>query len=346
MLFGPARDSSIPDLVGRNEIITANSPMSTSTYLTMALGTMLATVILAFAGLTYGIFPPLKSVISQQEFQHKFAFIVDALSFFISALLLFTIAFPKRSGARVKMNTGNVYRDLKDGLHFMRTNSLTRSILGVMIIGFIGGGSLYILGAPFVQQVLKATGTKFTLILSSLLLGVVAGAATAPWLSGKLRIEHWFGRAIVGFGLIMIVFSLMEVYFISVAIIFVGGFLLGYLLVGAYSLLHQNLEENVRGRVFAAMQTIMRTCLLLSAGLFAVLGWLFGKWIPWRVDNPVFRTLNLGFMSKRIYPAMLALIIGGVIVIVGGMVSMKGMRTSLTSTPGEEKDEGTQNSAE
>ena len=331
LLFGPARDSSIPDLVKPDEVMTANSMMSTSTYLTMALGTMIATVMLGLAALIYKTLPFISRITSQANFQHQFAFIVDALTFLVSAMLIFTIAFPRRTEGKPEISFRNIWSDLKDGLRFMRTNQLTRSILGVMIIGFIGGGSIYILGAPFAQQVLNAVGAKFTLILTVLLSGVVVGAALAPWASRVFPKEKWFGRAVIGFGIVLIVFAWIDVYVLSLVVICIGGVLLGYLLVTAYTMLHQELDEDIRGRVFAAMQTIMRTCLLASMGVFALIGGLFRLWIPWTVNKPVFKSLDLGFMTKSVYPAMLALMVGGAIVIVGGVVSIRSLRKYFSS---------------
>lgn len=334
LMFGPAKDSSIPDLVGKDEVMTANSMMSTSTYLTMALGTMLATVILGIAALVHK-FPLVSSITSLENFQHSFAFILDASTFTISAMLIFTIAFPKRyEGKMPKISAGQFWKDFKEGLRFMYANPLTRSILGVMIIGFIGGGSLYILGAPFAQQVLSSVGSKFTLILTFLLFGVVAGAALAPFLTRHLPTEKWFGRAVLGFGLAMLVFALIDFYPLSLVVIFAGGFILGYLLVTAYTLLHKSLEEEMRGRVFAAFQTIMRTCLLVSMGVFAGIASLFGLWIPWTEKDPVSKTLNLGFMSKSFYPATLALIVGAFVVMAGGIWAIKSLRRYFKTIEG------------
>ena len=326
LLFGPARDSSIPDLVKPDEVMTANSMMSTSTYLTMALGTMIATVMLGLAALIYKTLPFISRITTQADFQHQFAFIVDAFTFLVSAMLIFTIAFPRRTEGKPEISFRNIWGDLKDGLRFMRTNQLTRSILGVMIIGFIGGGSIYILGAPFAWQVLHVVGAKFTLILTVLLSGVVAGAALAPWASRVFPKEKWFGRAVIGFGIVLIVFAWIDVYVLSLVVICIGGALLGYLLVTAYTMLHRELDEDIRGRIFAAMQTIMRTCLLVSMGVFALVGKLFWYWIPWTVNKPVFKSLDLGFMTKSVYPAMLALMVGGAVVIVGGVVSIRSLR--------------------
>jgi hypothetical protein len=123
---------------------------------------------------------------------------------------------------------------------------------------------------------------------------------------------------VIGFGITLFVFALIDVYALSILVIFIGGCQLGYLLVSAYTLLHQNLAEDIRGRVFAAMNTIMRTCLLISMGVFALIQALFHKWIPWSSTNHVHKLVNFGLFHKSFYPAMLALMIGALVVIIGG----------------------------
>lgn len=333
LVFAPARDSSIPDLVAEDEVVTANSMMSTSTYLTMATGTLIATVILGLATLIYKF--PLVSHIAQDEatFQHTFAFLVDATSFLVCAMLLFTIAFPKRAKAS-DLTAASLVKDLKEGFGFMRRDPLTRGILGIMIVGLIGGGSLYILGAPFARQALKSVGAKFTLLLAALMIGVVAGAAVTPWFSERHKPSRFFIKAIYGFGAIMVVLAMIDFYPLSLAVIFVGGTLLGYMLVSAYTLLHQNLDEVVRGRVFAAMNTIIRTCLLLSMGIFTLVNLLFQLWIPWTAEEPVSKVLNLGLFHKSFYPAMLALMTGGAVVILGGVFFTKSLRNFFKENDG------------
>src|SRR5450756_2138821 len=105
---------------------------------------MIATVMLGLAALIYKTMPFISRIATQANFQHEFAFIVDAFTFLVSAMLIFTIAFPRRTEGKPEISFRNIWGDLKEGLRFMRTNQLTRSIIGVMIIGFIGGGSIYI----------------------------------------------------------------------------------------------------------------------------------------------------------------------------------------------------------
>ncbi len=316
LVFGPAKDASIPNLVKQDELMTANSLMSTTVYLTMALGTMIATVLLGLVQLIHKFFP-----IARHVGEHQAAFFIDALTFLASAALIFTIVFPKRREREEPFSARKIWNDMIEGLKFMWRFGLTRTIMGAMIIGFIGGGSLYILVPPFAENAMNVTGAAFTLILTILLVGVVVGSALSTWLSRKVPKEKGFGPAIVFFGLDMVLFSLIDFYVLSLMVIFIGGMFLGYLIVTAYTLLQQNLEDDIRGRAFAAVQTIMRTCLLFSMGIFAGLAALLGRVIP-----KTGKSVHLLFFSKTFYPSMLAMILGGLIVIVGGLISTRSMR--------------------
>lgn len=325
LLFAPARDSSIPDLVKKEEIMTANSLMSTTTYLTMGLGTMFATIFLGLASVIYDAFPFIHHMVERQRWQYEFAFLVNALSFIASAILIFTITFPRRRTKKARMGLKNVWKDTREGFKFIRGNQLTKSIFITLIVGFMGGGALYILGAPFCEQVLKATGAKFTLIITSIMFGVVAGAVLSTFLAKKVKPEKGFGRAAASFGATVIIFALVDYYPLSLLLIFVGGIFLGYLLVNAFTLLHLNIDKEILGRIFAAFQTVMRVCLFASTGLFALIGRLFKIWIPWTKENPVAKSLNLGFMTKSIYPATLAILLGGIIVFIAGFYSIQSL---------------------
>ncbi|PKQ27431.1 MAG: hypothetical protein CVT63_08015, partial [Candidatus Anoxymicrobium japonicum] len=50
---------------------------------------------------------------------------------------------------------------------------------------------------------------------------------------------------------------------------------------------------------------------------------LFAKWIFSHGGKPVSKTLNLGFFSKSFYPSMLALIVGAIVVVAGGVLFKK-----------------------
>jgi dTMP kinase len=262
IIYGPAKDASIPDLVEPEQLTNANSLNMLTLYASMAFGT-------AIAGSIIGIFAWLGRVnpefIGKYVDPNKAAFVVDSLTFIISAWLIYHISFKRRSKEdRVRMSAGQVKQDFRLGFDYLRRNPLTRIILILTLTCFLGGGTIYVLTVGFVKYVLGGGDASFMYVLTTLLFGMMGGSILAGVLKDRIRKERILGLAIVGFGSGVIVFSLLNVVWLSFIVVFVGGICMGYAIVGMVTLLHEILEEEYRGRAFATIQVIMRASIFLS----------------------------------------------------------------------------------
>ncbi len=262
IVYGPAKDASIPDLVEQEQLTNANSLNMLTLYASMAFGT-------AIAGSIIGLFAWLGRV--NPEFMgryvdpNKAAFVVDSLTFLISAWLIYHIGFKRRSEEeRVRMSTVQVKNDFREGFDYLRHNPLTRIVLILTLTCFLGGGTIYVLTVGFVKYVLGGSNSRFMYILTTLLFGMMGGSILAGALKDRVRKERLLGLAISGFGLGVVVFSLLTVAWLSFMVVFAGGMFMGYAIVGMVTLLHETLEEEFRGRAFATIQVIMRASIFLS----------------------------------------------------------------------------------
>ena len=262
IIYGPAKDASIPDLVEPDQLTNANSLNMLTLYASMAFGTAIATSII-------GLFAWLAKV--NPEFMgryidpNKAAFVVDSLTFIISAWLIYHISFKRRSKEeRVRMSAGQVKQDFKQGFDYLRHNPLTRIILILTLTCFLGGGTIYVLTVGFVKYVLGGSNADFMSILTTLLFGMMGGSILAGVLKDRIRKERVLGLAITGFGIGVVIFSLLTVGWLSYIVVFLGGTCMGYAIVGMVTLLHEILEEEYRGRAFATIQVIMRASIFLS----------------------------------------------------------------------------------
>jgi predicted MFS family arabinose efflux permease len=262
IIYGPAKDASIPDLVEQEQLTNANSLNMLTLYASMAFGT-------AIAGSIIGLFAWLGKV--NPEFMgryidpNKAAFVVDSLTFVISAWLIFHINFKRRSREeRVRMSAGQVKKDFKEGFNYLRHNPLTRIILILTLTCFLGGGTIYVLTVGFVKYVLGGSSASFMYVLTTLLFGMMSGSILAGLLKDRIHKERILGLAITFFGVGVVVFSLLTVSWLSYIVVFLGGTCMGYAIVGMVTLLHEILEEEYRGRAFATIQVIMRASIFLS----------------------------------------------------------------------------------
>lgn len=262
IIYGPAKDASIPDLVEPDQLTNANSLNMLTLYASMAFGT-------AIAGSIIGLFVWLARV--NPEFMGKYvdpnkaAFVVDSLTFIISAWLIYHISFKRRSSEeRVRMSSTQVKQDFKQGLNYLRHNPLTRIILILTLTCFLGGGTIYVLTVGFVKYVLGGSNSSFMYVLTTLLFGMMGGSILAGVMKDRIRKERILGLAITGFGCGVLVFSVLTVWWLSFVVVFAGGVCMGYAIVGMVTLLHEILEEEYRGRAFATIQMIMRASIFLS----------------------------------------------------------------------------------
>jgi predicted MFS family arabinose efflux permease len=262
IIYGPAKDASIPDLVEPDQLTNANSLNMLTLYASMAFGT-------AIAGSVIGLFAWLARVnpsfMGQYVDPNKAAFVVDSVTFIVSAWLIYRINFKRRSrDERVRMSTDQVKQDFKQGFYYLRHNPLTRIILILTLTCFLGGGTIYVLTVGFVKYVLGGSNSDFMYILTTLLFGMMGGSILAGALKDRIRKERVLGLAITGFGCGVVVFSLLTMVWLSFIVAFAGGVCMGYAIVGMVTLLHETLDEEYRGRAFATIQVIMRASIFLS----------------------------------------------------------------------------------
>ena len=99
-IFFPARNAIFPDVVARHELGTANA-LSSSTWSTMlAIGTALGGFVAGGLGLST-------------------AFALDALSFFVSALLIARISYTPKPQTSTDQSVTTILRDYREGFSYL-----------------------------------------------------------------------------------------------------------------------------------------------------------------------------------------------------------------------------------
>jgi len=334
IIYGPAKDASIPDLVEPEQLTNANSLNQLTLYASMAFGTAIAASII-------GIIAWMGTVITfigENVDPNRAAFFLDSLTFLVSAWLIFHIkGFKRRTEEeKVKMSSARVKEDFKEGFSYLWNHHLTRIILVLTLACFLGGGTIYVLAIGFVKYVLGKGDSTFLYILTVLLFGMMAGSILGGVLRTRVRKERVMGLAIAGFGAGVIVFSLISVVWLSFIIAFVGGTCMGYAIVGMITLLMETLEEEYRGRAFAAIQVIMRASIFLSiilAGPLADLITALGRKIGFDpISFFIFRmggsyageidgaTADFRFLFNG---PQLILLIGGIVILLSGIYGQR-----------------------
>jgi MFS family permease len=271
LVFLPARDASIPDVVDREDLPLANGLILGSSYGSIPLGAAAFAAVAALPGADLAGRP------------HALVFWIDALTFLLSFACIYH--------ARDLAGTGQVAPpEEKVGFRRAFQIPLVRTVMPAAAAVALGLGALFSLGIVFVREVLEASDTEFGWLIALFGAGAVLGIALLQRSSGGDPIL----RTAVGtlaIGIIVAVFSLSPALWVAYLGAVGFGAAAAYTLASGMGALQSQLEGHERVLAFAAFHVVIRLALSLAAvfaGLAAALlgavRWpLIGRLEPSRV---------------------------------------------------------------
>jgi dTMP kinase len=268
-LLGQApRAAVVPRLVRPENIVVANSLLLGATYGTVPLGAAFNWFLGSLPSVTLGGLVPLTNQ------GVALAFLVDGFTFIFSGLLVASLPAIRTQAAAAAIEDGerpsprDTIRDLVDGLKFFWNNKSVRRVIVAMTAALFGGGTVIVLGQPFVERVLRAGDTGFFAIVTTLGLGAAIGiGAVSLYSSRLLHRDLVFGLSTVATGVGLAAAAATNTVFGASAWMFVMGLGAGSAYVMGFSHLHEEVADDMRGRVFATLFGLMRIGLFVSMAI-------------------------------------------------------------------------------
>ena len=309
LVFQPAKEATVPTLVNRNELVQANSLSLSAAYGTFPLG---AALFLAVAPLTgrIGFLP---------DSHEALAFAIDAVTYIASALIITTLPSQKRLLSNERKRRGRLnlmapLRDLKDGVVFVTTHKVVRPVVAAITVALAGGGIIIVLGKPFADQVLMAGDAGFPALLTAFGLGAGAGIVLVTIFAPRFVYKDvLFGVALVLTGLSLGAAGFVKTIFGGVGWIFPMGIGAGAGYVLGFAHLHEQTKDEVRGRTFAALFSLMRIGLLASMAVALPAAELLSGLLP-------------GLLEEG---SRLVLILGGLLIMFAGLATLWTVRNRI-----------------
>lgn len=245
LVFLPARDASIPDVVEDDDLPLANGLILGSSYGSIPLGAAAFAAIAALPG----------ADIANRPF---------ALVFFIDALT-FMVSFAFIAHAVDLAGTGPPPASDQDvGFRRAFRIPLVRAIMPAAAAVALGLGALFSLGIVFVRDVLDASDAEFGWLIALFGAGAVLGVATLQRLQrGDPLLRTRSG--VVCIGLIVAVFSLAPSLWVAYLGAVGFGAAAAYTLAAGMGTLQSQLEGSDRVLAFAAFHVVIRAGLALAA---------------------------------------------------------------------------------
>lgn len=275
LLWGPAKDASVPHFVPEENLQTANTLSLVASYGTFPLAAAIIAVLSVVAGWLGG-FQALSSLKTNAAIPSLW---FDSITYVVSAVIVFGLPIPRRrKRAGAKFEWTSTFSEIKDGFSFMRHNRFARAVIVGLGGGVIGAGAMVPLSQVFATEVLGSK-SEFGVLLFALGSGAAVGVLSLLAFQKRMARDTVFEWSIIGAGISLAGAAAFNVGGLAaVAIAIVGG-CAGAAYVTGFTLIQEHVTDELRGRTFATLYAVVRLCLLLSltvSPLFADLyEWLF-----------------------------------------------------------------------
>jgi dTMP kinase len=325
LMWSPAKEASVPNLVRSDYLTTANSLSLVAAYGTFPIASALF-ALLAKVAQWLGEIDALDALRINQE---SVAIYFDVVTFLLSALMIFTLPLGRKAREDAprtptrRLDFGQTFRELKEGWGVIFINPVVRAVMIAIGTGLIGGGMLVPLGPVFSEQILGGGTAGFGLLLTALGTGVAVGVVVLSAFQRRLPKTQVFTAAVLSAGVLLFVAALMSTLEPAFVLIVGLGICAGAVYVLGFTILQETVDDEVRGRVFSALYTLVRFCLLLS---FAISGFL-SRLLDEISDDLIGRSIAFGDADMFLPGVRLTLMLAAVIMVAAGVLAVLSLRT-------------------
>jgi MFS family permease len=262
--FEPAKTAAIPSIVSDRELLPANAIASVTWSAMLTLGAALGGFVAGWFGTNA-------------------AFVLDSLSFVASAGLIASVTFPKRPArpkAKLTIAKALGITDTIEGARYVKHRPRVFAYLMVKPAWGMGGGILTLL-AVFGERVFPVAGKTATgigVLFTARGIGTAVGPIVARRWAGETRkqMQIAIGIAFLIGGAFYISFGSSQSFILALLFLLIAHTGGSILWVFSTVLLQQSVEDQFRGRVFAAELALLTLTMAASNYLVGELMDRFG----------------------------------------------------------------------
>ena len=248
-LFEAAKNSAVPNLAGDSGLLAANALMFSSRFLLMAVGSALGGVTAA-------------------RFGYTVAFIVDSISFLVSAYYVWLIPgremrqeTSKAAGDALvseKKRRLRVFSDVREGWAYIISHRLVFAIIGINILWATGGGACNLLYERLGALVFDGQGSGradanvaaiYTVVGAGLFIGMMLARRIGAHVELHKATAPFMGWMLIVHGIFFALAGLMPTLWLAGLMIFMSRMIVAIEFAVQETLLARMLPDGLRGRV-------------------------------------------------------------------------------------------------
>ncbi len=257
--YVPAKMSIIPEIVHEDDLLMANSMITTTGMIAFALGCAAGGFLVEWFGARRGFF-------------------IDAATFFVSAMFIITITrdlyfkIDRRAiidqGKEILKIERSFWQEMREGILYLFKKREIRLIIVILFVLLAAAGSVYVTIIVFIQQAFHSVTRHLGVLAVTLGVGLFLGTVvygkfgkTIPWyktvffcllLSGGMML--CFVSGISHFANVWLAFGLT-----------LGlGIVTGPIFIAANTLVHRVADEQMYGKVFSSLEIVIHLGFMLA----------------------------------------------------------------------------------
>ncbi len=271
--FVPAKLSIIPELVKPEQLHLANSLISTTGMIAVILGFGIGGVIVEKLGV-------------------KSTFIIDGLSFFISAGLLLLVVSKRPSkflpkeliflGEELVTSVKRKFlKELKEGFLYLFREESSFFAIKTLFILFAELGALYTTLIVFIQNTLGSGTQDLGIIAITFGIGLFLGSLVYGKVGRRFSIQRILNFLLLAASIFLFIFTMLlkktsSLKLASIFSFFLGG-LISPILIGVNTLIHKSCEDLFHGRIFSSIEVIVHFAFLVFMILSSIIAHYIGE---------------------------------------------------------------------
>jgi dTMP kinase len=303
LFWGPAKEATVPNLVPRDRLEAANQVSLLAAYgtapIAAALFSLMALINSALA-VDIGFFKG-KPV--------DIALYVDALSFAFSALTIYLLREIPKAKVGITTATPNIARAFLDGWKFVWSTKVIRGLVVGMLGAFAAGGAVVGLARTYVGD-LGGGDAAYGMLFGAVFTGLAGGMAFGPKTFAGFSRKRLFGLSLALAGFSLVLLAAIPNLVMAVLIALVLGSFAGISWVSGFTMLGLEVHDEVRGRTFAFVNSLIRITLVLVLALSPAIAAAIGK-----------HSITLRHVVLNYNGAAFTMLLGGIIAMTVGVVS-------------------------
>jgi MFS family permease len=260
-VFIPARNASIPNMVPEEHLLTANALIQATELVSLIAGASLATLVISLTSTST-------------------AFVVDSITFLVSALFLVAANIPQDKLALASSAPRGEFRRFwdafVDGLRYIASNKPLLQLMAITTMATLGLSATTLMAAAFFKQLLGIDAALLGLLQATEGIGMALGALLISAYASWARSRQIVSVTMIVLGGGILVFALAPVYWL----VLIGALVVGLCVVSARTTLAAMTQalvpDSQRGRVESAMVTVIGIGTMGALVMAGILGDVVG----------------------------------------------------------------------